>query len=120
MQAQVRCNPACAELGSDLFYHILSLVNDETGAYLPTKTLFASSLEKLGQSHICGVEFEMPRLLERILKEPALGGYLAPHFSPSNIGTANLLYMYSTICQEIGSNYDVAFALLSKVVVVKY
>ncbi|XP_063908736.1 ectopic P granules protein 5 homolog [Zophobas morio] len=114
LQAQVRCNPACAELGSDLFYHILSLVNDETGAYLPTKTLFASSLEKLGQSHICGVEFEMPRLLERILKEPALGGYLAPHFSPSNIGTANLLYMYSTICQEIGSNYDVAFALLSK------
>jgi hypothetical protein len=53
---QVRCNPACVEIGSDLFYHILSLMNDENGAYLPTKTLFASCLEKLGQSHICGVE----------------------------------------------------------------
>ncbi|RZB40249.1 ectopic P granules protein 5 -like, partial [Asbolus verrucosus] len=106
LQVQVRCNPASAELGSDLFYHILSLINEETCAYLPTKTLFSSCLEKLGQSHICGVEVEMPRLLEKILKEPILGSYLAPHFSPSDIGSANLLYMYSTICQEIGNNYD--------------
>jgi hypothetical protein len=115
LQMQVRCNPACVEIGSDLFYHILSLINDETGAYLPTKTLFASCLEKLGQSHICGVETEMPRLLEMILKKPSLGEYLAPHFSPNDIGTISLLHMYSTICQEIGNNYDVAFALLSKV-----
>lgn len=57
----------------------------------------------------------MPRLLEKILKEPQLGGHLAPHFSPYNVGTANLLYMYKTICDEIGQKYDVAFALLSKV-----
>ncbi|XP_044253867.1 ectopic P granules protein 5 homolog isoform X2 [Tribolium madens] len=113
LQLQVG-NPSRGELGTELFYHILSLINDETSGYLPTKTLFASCLERLGQSHISGVEFEMPRLLEKILKEPALGGYLAPHFSPSNVGTVNLLYMYSRICQEIGNNYDVAFALLSK------
>lgn len=112
---QIKCTSSSAELGVELFYHILSLINDETSCYYPTKTLFTLCLEKLGQSHISGVEFEMPRLLDKILKEPSLGSYLAPHFSPSNVGTVNLLYMYSKICQEIGNNYDVAFALLSKV-----
>lgn len=115
LQVQVRCNPSTAEIGCELFYYILGLINEESNLYLPTKTLYTSCLERLGQSHICGVEFQMPRLLERILEEPAIGGYLAPHFSPSNIGTVNLLYMYSKISDEIGKNYDVAFALLSKV-----
>lgn len=56
----------------------------------------------------------MPRLLDKILKEPNFGGYLAPHFSPSKVGTNTLLSMYSTISKEIGQKYDVAFALLSK------
>lgn len=57
----------------------------------------------------------MPRLLKKILNESELGGYLAPHFSPSKVGTSNLLLMYSTICKEVGKKYDVCFALLSKV-----
>lgn len=67
------------------------------------------------QSHICPFEYEMPRLLQQILNEPNLSEYLAPHFSPSNVGTANLLLMYNTISKEIGQKYDVTFALLSKV-----
>lgn len=114
LQIQGRSNPISAELGCELFYYILSLISEETNAYLPTKTLFASCLEKLGRSHVNGVEFEMPRLLEKIIKEPNLGVYLAPHFSPSDVGTANLLFMYGQICREISNNYDVAFALLSK------
>lgn len=61
------------------------------------------------------MEFETPRLLNKILEEPSLGVYLAPHFSPANIGTANFLLMYSTISKEIGQKYDLIFALLSKV-----
>lgn len=57
----------------------------------------------------------MPRLLQKILHEPNLSEYMSPHFSPSNVGTANLLLMYSTISNEIGKKYDVSFALLSKV-----
>nr|CAH7757239.1 unnamed protein product [Callosobruchus chinensis] len=114
LQSQLRCNPSSAELGVELFYYILSLVNEETNAYPPTKTLFACCLERLGQSHIYGIEYEMPRLLNKILSEPNLGGHLAPHFSPAKVGSSSLLLMYNTICKEIGSKYDVAFALLSK------
>lgn len=114
LQQQLEHNPSTAELGVELFYYILSLLNEETLAYLPTKILFTSCLEKLGQSHICGVEYELPRLLQWILKEPNLGSFLAPHFSPVNIGTSNILLMYSTICTEIAQKYDISFALLSK------
>lgn len=89
-------------------------MNDETSSYPPSRTLFAICLEKLGQSHIDGVESEMPRLLETILKEPSLGGYLIPHFSPTSAGTANLLLMYSTIAHKLCEKGDVNFALLSK------
>lgn len=67
------------------------------------------------QSHINGVEYETPRLLQKILEEPSLGQYLIPHFSPENVGTANLLLMYSTISDKICQKCDVNFALLSKV-----
>ncbi|KAG5874036.1 hypothetical protein JTB14_007998 [Gonioctena quinquepunctata] len=114
LQTQLRCNPATAELGVELFYHILSLLNDKINSYPPTNRLLASCLDKLGQSHICGVEYEMPRLLQNILKDSNLAQYLAPHFSPSNVGTASLLLMYSTISNEIGQKYDISFAILSK------
>lgn len=67
------------------------------------------------QSHINGVEYELPRLLNKILEEPSLGQYLIPHFSPENVGTANLLLMYSTISDKICQKCDVNYALLAKV-----
>ncbi|KAJ8949813.1 hypothetical protein NQ318_000511, partial [Aromia moschata] len=114
LQGQLKCNPATAELGVELFYYILSLLNDETNTYPPTKMLFSACLETLGQSHICNVEYQMPRLLQRILKEPSSAVYLSPHFSMTNVGTANLLLMYGTICKEIGQKFDTTFTLLSK------
>lgn len=114
LQAQLQCNPASAELGVDLFYHILSLINEETTAYPPSKTLFAICLERLGQSHIDGVEHEMPHLLETILQQPNLSGYLIPHFSPTSAGTESFLFMYSTIGERVCEKREVNFALLSK------
>lgn len=49
LQQQLRYNPATAELGVELFYYILSLLCEETLNYPPTKTLFTTCLERLGQ-----------------------------------------------------------------------
>ncbi|CAG9856312.1 unnamed protein product [Phyllotreta striolata] len=114
LQGQLYCNPCTAELGVELFYRILSMLNEEIEAYPPTKTLFSVCLERLGQSHVRAVEREMPRLLNKILQDPKASEHLAPHFSPGDAGTANLLLMYSTICRDMGRKHDVAFALLSK------
>ncbi|XP_066259328.1 ectopic P granules protein 5 homolog [Euwallacea similis] len=114
LQDRLRTNPETTELGIELFYHILSYFQDEVLMYLPAKTLFTSCIEKLGQSHICGVENEMPRLLELILKEPKLGAYLAPYFLPRDCGNSNMLFMYTTIIKNVPSKYDVLFALISK------
>ncbi|KAF7282452.1 hypothetical protein GWI33_002679 [Rhynchophorus ferrugineus] len=114
LQQQLKCNPDTAELGVELFYYIFSVLNEEIISYPPTKILFSSCLEKLGQSHICGVENQMARLLQSILKEPNYAVYLAPHFSPANIGTSNMLLTYSTIIKEMSKRYDISFALLSK------
>lgn len=61
LQEEIKVHPATSELGVELFYRILSYLHDEVVSYLPAKTLLASCLEKLGQSHISGVENEMPR-----------------------------------------------------------
>ncbi|XP_060530773.1 ectopic P granules protein 5 homolog [Cylas formicarius] len=114
LRCRIEADPSSAEMGVRLFYHILSLFDEETTAYPPTRTLFAICLEKLGRSHIYGVEREMPGLLRTILTEPRLACYLAPHFSPANVGTARMLSMYVTICDETDRKCDVVFALLSK------
>ncbi|ENN72840.1 hypothetical protein YQE_10520, partial [Dendroctonus ponderosae] len=114
LQERVKTNPELAELGVELFYHLLAFLQDDIVLYLPARSLFVSCIEKLGQSHICGVESEMPRLLQLILKEPSLGEYLAPYFLPKNCDSANILLMYSTIIHQMSKKYDVVFALISK------
>nr|XP_022906095.1 ectopic P granules protein 5 homolog [Onthophagus taurus] len=114
LRVKLQEDPSSLEMGVELFYHILSLINDETNSYLPAKQLFSQCVEDLGRSHIYGKEFETPRLLNKILSNPELSGLLAPHFSPQNSGTANFLLMYSTICQNIDQKFDITFALLSK------
>lgn len=114
LQCQVKENPAVIEIGVELFYYILSKIPEDSSHFLPTKKLLATCLEKLGQSHISGFENQMPRLLNKILQEPNLGMYLAPHFDPSDVGIANFLLMYSTVSKDMSDKYDIAFALLSK------
>lgn len=55
LQSQLKCNPSTSELGVELFYYILSLLNEETNTYLPSKTLFTTCLEKLGQVKYFGL-----------------------------------------------------------------
>ncbi|KAK5643248.1 hypothetical protein RI129_007093 [Pyrocoelia pectoralis] len=107
-------NSTMNEMGVELFYHILTLINEEVNFFAPTKNAFMTFVEKLGHRYICGVEYETPRLLNKMLGEPNLVPLLAPHFSPVNIGTTNFLHMYSTICNDGGQRFDIIFPLLSK------
>lgn len=112
----LKVNSDYSHMGVDLFYYILTLLNEENTNFLPAKQLFTASLEKLGRNHICGIEAQTPRLLEKILEERSLSEYLTQHFAPDNVGTANFLLMYNNISKDIGQNYDTIFTLLSKVI----
>lgn len=103
------------QYGVDFFYHVLSLINEETSNFYPTKKLFTECLERLGQSHIHGEEEETPKLLDKILHDPNMGTYLAPHFSPVHVGTANFIMMYSMITKGLRENPDLLYSLISKV-----
>lgn len=139
LQNQMKTNPDYSKIGVELFYYILPMFNEELTNFLPIKQLLTTCLERLGRvyqdiynfcymkysldcfkAHICGVEFETPKLLERILQQPSLTEYLAPHFLPDNIGTANFLLMYSNLSKDIGQKHDMIFTLLSKVKVISY
>uniref|UniRef100_A0A1Y1N595 Ectopic P granules protein 5 homolog n=2 Tax=Photinus pyralis TaxID=7054 RepID=A0A1Y1N595_PHOPY len=114
LDTKATANSNMCEMGVEFFYHILTLVNDEVNYFPPTKNAFMTFIEKLGHRYITGVEYETPRLLNKILEEPNLVPLLAPHFSPINIGTTNFLHMYSTICADAGQRFDIIFPLLSK------
>lgn len=100
LQEQYQADKNYWEIGAELFYYILTLLSNENMKYLPTKSLYSDCLSKLGKTFICGVEYEIPRLLDKILEKPSLYNYLAPHFSPINVNTANLLLMYSKISES--------------------
>ncbi|KAF5285353.1 hypothetical protein FQA39_LY04452 [Lamprigera yunnana] len=114
LQIRSQSNSSTNEIGVELFYFLLSLINDELNSYPPTKNTLMLCIEKLGYKFICGVEYETSRLLNKILEQPHFVCLLAPHFSPVNIGTTNFLHMYSTICNDIGQRFEIIFPLLSK------
>ncbi|XP_017775624.1 PREDICTED: ectopic P granules protein 5 homolog [Nicrophorus vespilloides] len=114
LQTQREMHAEYSALGVELFYYILSLLNEETSNYLPSKKLFTECMERLGQIHIYGIESETPTLLNKILKEPTNGMYLVTHFCPINLGTANFLLMYSMISKRCAQRYDLWYSLLSK------
>lgn len=49
MLQEMKLNSSSTETGVELFYHILSLLNEEINSYPPTKQFYLSCLEKLGQ-----------------------------------------------------------------------
>lgn len=49
LQVQSQSHKCYAEMGVELFYFILTLVNEESNAYPPTRQFFTQCLERLGQ-----------------------------------------------------------------------
>ncbi|XP_020300063.1 ectopic P granules protein 5 homolog isoform X2 [Pseudomyrmex gracilis] len=103
------------ESGVKLFYHLVEFYTEEATLCPPTKQLFTTCLEKLGQLFISGEEAQGPQLLTTIIQRPNLGGLLGPHFTPVAGGASTFLQMYQTIVDlSTGSNVDLCFVLLSK------
>ncbi|KAK0092983.1 hypothetical protein PV326_000174 [Microctonus aethiopoides] len=103
------------ETGVKLFYHFVEFYTEETALCPPTKQLVTTCIEKLGQMFISGEECEGPKLLNKIIQRPNLGGLLGPHFTPVAGGASTFLQMYQTVVDlSTGSNADLCFVLLSK------
>lgn len=102
-------------VGVELFYHLVSRYNEDLAVYPPTKQLFTTCLETLGQVFICGEECECERLLECMVQHPRLAGLLGPHFTPTVAATPVFLSMYKSIVDiSAQPNSDLSFVLLSK------
>ncbi|XP_013408243.1 ectopic P granules protein 5 homolog isoform X1 [Lingula anatina] len=106
--------PQYSSVGSALFYHMASMIGDETKYYPPTRQFFSSCIEILGQEFISPNPKESLPLLETILKSPSLGGLLAPHFFP-NACPDTFVRMYEQVIDASQRHgCDVTFMLLTK------
>lgn len=131
--------------GVKLFYYLVELYSEEAALCPPTKQLITTCIEKLGQVKcfvkicnliklpnyifylyhlklfISGEESQGSELLEAIIERPNLGGLLGPHFTPVAGGASSFLQMYQTVVElSTGSNVDLCFVLLSKVITFLY
>lgn len=98
-----------------MFYHLVKFYSEELAHCPPTKQLFTTCVEKLGQLFISGEEIQGPRLLDTIIEKPILGGLLGPHFTPVAGGASTFLPMYQKVVDLSNSNnVDLCFVLLSK------
>lgn len=102
-------------VGVELFYHLVSRYNEDLAVYPPTKQLFTTCLENLGQVFISGEECECERLLSCMVQHPRLAGLLGPHFTPTVAATPVFLTMYKSVVDvSVQPNSDLSFVLLSK------
>ncbi|XP_034233842.1 ectopic P granules protein 5 homolog isoform X2 [Thrips palmi] len=102
-------------VGVELFYHLVSRYNEDLAVYPPTKQLFTTCLESLGQVFISGEECECERLLACMVQFPRLAGLLGPHFTPTIAATPVFLIMYKSVVDiSVQPNADLSFVLLSK------
>ncbi|XP_069674865.1 ectopic P granules protein 5 homolog isoform X3 [Periplaneta americana] len=103
------------DVGVTLFYHMITLYNDESAFYPPSKQLLTTCIETLGQVFVCGDESQCMRLLGTIIQQPHLGGVLGPHFTPAVASTPTFLQMYKTVVEIVYQQpAELCFVLLSK------
>ncbi|PNF33683.1 hypothetical protein B7P43_G12333, partial [Cryptotermes secundus] len=103
------------DVGVTLFYHIITLYNDESAFYPPSKQLLTTCIETLGQVFVCGDEGQCMRLLGTVIQQPHLGGVLGPHFTPAVASTPTFLQMYKTVVETVYQQpAELSFVLLSK------
>ncbi|XP_066999967.2 ectopic P granules protein 5 homolog [Anabrus simplex] len=103
------------DVGVTLFYHMISLYNEDAALYPPTKQLITGCLERLGQIFVSGDESQCMRLLTTIIQQPHMSGILGPHFTPAAASTPTFLQMYQTVVSIVGQQVpERIFVLLSK------
>ncbi|XP_064604344.1 ectopic P granules protein 5 homolog [Liolophura sinensis] len=101
-------------IASTLFYHMASMINDETNFYPPTRQFFSSCIEVLGQEFIRYNHDQVYTLLEFALSNPTLAGLLSPHFLP-NHSPQYFVNMYEQVSKvPLDQQHEMAFTFLSK------
>ncbi|CAH1788011.1 unnamed protein product [Owenia fusiformis] len=105
---------AAIEVGTSLFYHMSSLINDDTKQYPPTRQFFSSCIEVLGQEFIRNNPEQSQPLLQAMLKTPSLAGFLSPNFCPNMCPQLFVTMYEDTIHVSSNQGVDLAFMLLTK------
>ncbi|CAG7722933.1 unnamed protein product [Allacma fusca] len=102
------------KVGKELFYHILSLMNDECNFYPPTRQLFSSFVEILGAQFVANDPFQYKKLVSICIRNPQVVGAVAPHINLVNSDAKSLIDIYETVANICKRNPDLAFVILSK------
>ncbi|XP_022249483.1 ectopic P granules protein 5 homolog isoform X2 [Limulus polyphemus] len=103
------------KIGVSLFYHQMSLIDNVTCQYPPTKQFFTSCLDVLGQGFIVNDGKQCLHLLKAILTEPTLVGLVATFFSPRLASSDTYIHMYDLLANSLTTkSVNTCFVLLSK------
>ncbi|XP_076366500.1 ectopic P-granules autophagy protein 5 isoform X2 [Tachypleus tridentatus] len=103
------------KMGVSLFYHQMSLIDNVTCQYPPTKQFFTSCLDVLGQGFIVNDGKQCLPLLKAILTKPTLVGVVATFFIPRLASSDTYIHMYDLIANNITmKSVNTCFVLLSK------
>lgn len=105
-------------VGSDLFYYASTLMNDDTDFYPPTRQLLSSLLEVLGHEFISTLPNQSHRLVTTAIRNPKLVGALAPHLNLASCSPQVLIQVYKEVVSVPKKNVDLAFVILTKVIVI--
>ena len=103
------------ETGTELFYFIVNQVKEETNFYPPTRQLFSSFIEILGQEFIGNVPAQCKRLVQTCIRNTHLSGVLAPHINLLTTNTETLISIYEDVVNIPKRDGDLAFVILTKV-----
>ncbi|XP_046571414.1 LOW QUALITY PROTEIN: ectopic P granules protein 5 homolog [Haliotis rubra] len=102
------------DIANTLFYHLATMINEDTNFYLPTKQFFSSCLEILGQEFLSRDPSQTQLLLQFCLDNPNLSCHVSQHFIPNNSPETYVL-MYEQLIHILQQkNMDLVFALLTK------
>ncbi|XP_071084165.1 ectopic P granules protein 5 homolog [Haliotis cracherodii] len=102
------------DIANTLFYHLATMINEDTNFYLPTKQFFSSCLEILGQEFLSRDSSQTQLLLQFCLDNPNLSCHVSQHFIPNNSPETYVL-MYEQLIHILQQrNMDLVFALLTK------
>ncbi|KAG1714716.1 Ectopic P granules protein 5 [Nymphon striatum] len=103
------------EIGTDLFYTMISLMDEDIRAYPPTNSFIGSCIDVLGREFIYDNHLHCSTLLETIMRNPQMIDVLSPLFRPSCAPVDQFISMYSDISNFIQTkDMNLLFTLLTK------
>ncbi|ESO91450.1 hypothetical protein LOTGIDRAFT_228859, partial [Lottia gigantea] len=102
------------DIANTLFYHLATVITQETDFYPPTKQFFTSCIEILGQEFISRDPKQTKQLLQFCLDNSNLSNLTCQHFQPNN-SLDIFVPLYERLIHVLQQqNLDLVFMLLTK------